>query len=254
MAGPEMRGESRNRTLLINREHDPVNEFTDNKRLLLGAFPLLFLLGKGLKSAGSVSQKSAEHMLLQFHGHFARNRWLLFALMNQHMRHSAARAVSAAVNLHPEAAEEFAALVTDANFRREVELHCEQPDTSEAKKTASRCRKFIHMAGAKVPYSPAERNEALTKLYSMTYRFGTPSVFLTFAPDDLGSPLVLRWAMNFNGNSAFPGKGDVYGDNFDEFFQAVMEGNTEYRDIPIASSVQNSKFKKLVTENPVAEL
>ena len=79
LAGPQSGGESGNTVHRISREQNPVNEFTENKQLLLGAFPVLFLLGKGLKSTGSVSQKSSEHMLLQFHGHFARNRWLLFA-------------------------------------------------------------------------------------------------------------------------------------------------------------------------------
>ena len=73
IAGPQPGGESGNTVHRIGREQNPVNEFTENKQLLLGAFPFLFLLGKGLKSTGSVSQKSAEHMLLQFHGHFARN-------------------------------------------------------------------------------------------------------------------------------------------------------------------------------------
>ena len=174
----------------INREQDPINEFSENQKLYLGGFPTLFLFGKGLSCTGSVPQRAAEHMILQFHGHFARNRWLLFALMNQQMRHAAARAASSAINTHPEAAREFSELARDAEFKRQVELHSNDPDSTEAKKLAAKCRKFIHLAGAKVPYSPAERNEALTKMYSMTYRFGIPSVFLTFSPDDIGSPLV----------------------------------------------------------------
>ena len=47
------------------------------------------------------------------------------------------------------------------------------------------------MAGANVSFSPIERSQALTSMYSLVYRFGTPSMFLTFAPDDLGLPLVL---------------------------------------------------------------
>ena len=89
-------------------------------------------------------------------------------------------------------------------------------------------------------------------MYSLTYRYGIPSVFLTFAPDDVGSPLVLRWAMNFSGNSSFPGQGDTYGDDFNSFFEAIMQGNSEYRDIPIANSLRNIRLKKLVTDNPAA--
>ena len=89
-------------------------------------------------------------------------------------------------------------------------------------------------------------------MYSLTYRYGIPSVFLTFAPDDVGSPLVLRWAMNFSGNSSFPGQGDTYGDDFNSFFEAIMQGKSEYRDIPIANSLRNIRLKKLVTDNPAA--
>ena len=136
ITGREVTNE-RNNAHNILRDRDPVNEFTDNRRLMLGAFPTLFLLGKGLKYAGSVPKRAAEHMILQFHGHFACNRWLLFALMNQHMRHSAARAASAAVNMHPEAAAEFAALAEDEDFIRQVTLHSEQPDTPQAKALAA---------------------------------------------------------------------------------------------------------------------
>ena len=73
IAGPQPGGESGNTVHRIGREQTPVNEFTEYKQVLLGAFPVLYLLGKGLESTGSVSQKSAEHMLLQFHGHFVRN-------------------------------------------------------------------------------------------------------------------------------------------------------------------------------------
>jgi len=241
-----------NRGLQINREQMPINEFTDNKRLILGAFPTLFLLGKGMNYAGSVPQHVAEHMILQFHGHFARNRWLLFTLMNQNMRHSAARAVSAAVNAHPEAGAELAELCASEDFKRQLDEHFENPNTSAAKALAKKCRKFIQMAGAKVPYSPAERNQALSKMYSMTYRFGIPSVFLTIAPDDIGSPLVLRWAMHFKGNSAFPSAGNTYGNDFGAFFEAVTRGDTSFMEIPIANEHQNTRLKKLVTDNPVA--
>ena len=236
----------------ITRERDPINEFSENQKLYLGSFPTLFLFGKGLSSTGSVPQRAAEHMILQYHGHFARNRWLLFALMNQNMRHAAARAASSAINTHPEAAREFSDLARDAEFKRQVEQHSDNPDSTEAKKLAAKCRKFIHLAGAKVPYSPAERNEALTKMYSMTYRFGIPSVFLTFSPDDIGSPLVLRWAMNFKGNDKFPALGGHYGNNFESFFEAIMDGDTQFMDIPIADEHQSIRLKKMVTDNPVA--
>ena len=245
-------GNERDSVHRINRECNPVNEFTDNKRLILGAFPQLFLLGKGLKSTNSVPQRVAEHMILQFHGHFASNRWLLFTLMNQHMRHSAARAVCAAVNAHPEAGEEFAHMCSDEEFRRGLEQYSANPESREAKALAKKCRKFIQMAGAKVPYSPAERNEALTKMYSMTYRYGIPSVFLTISPDDIGSPLVLRWAMNFSNNCSFPAKGDQYGEDFSGFFDAVTRGDFTHANIPIANELRGIRLKKLVTDNPVA--
>ena len=245
-------GGDRNTAHRINRDQEPMNEFTDNNRLILGAFPQLFLLGKGLKCTGSVTQRVSQHMILQFHGHFARNRWLLFTLMNQHMRHSAARAVCAAVNAHPESGEEFAQLCSDEEFRRGLEQHSANPETRDAKALAKKCRKFIHMAGAKVPYSPAERNEALSKMYSMTYRYGIPSVFLTISPDDIGSPLVLRWAMNFSNNNSFPATGEQYGEDFSAFFDAVARGEASYATIPIANEHRGSRLKKLVTDNPVA--
>ena len=54
-------------------------------------------------------------------------------MMNQSMRHAAARVVSASVNAHPDATAEFVALINSGNFKEDVELHCGNPDTAAAK-------------------------------------------------------------------------------------------------------------------------
>jgi hypothetical protein len=236
----------------INRESEAINEFSQNNTLFLGGFPTLFFLGKGITCTGSIPQKVAEHMLLQFHGHFAKNRWFLFALMNQHMRHSAACSVNAAVNAHPDSIEEFNGIIREQSFRDRVIRCCDNPNTSEARDLANKCRTFVQMAGAKVPYSPAERNEGLTKMYSMTYRYGMATTFLTLAPDDTGSPLVIRLALPFEGNKTFPSVGNMYGDDIDGLFRAIEQGDVSFHDIPIANSARNKQLNKLVAEDPVA--
>jgi hypothetical protein len=59
-------------SLQVPYETDPYNEFENNDRLLYASFPFLFLLGRGLKTTGSLSTATTRHILLQFTAAFSR--------------------------------------------------------------------------------------------------------------------------------------------------------------------------------------
>ena len=80
--------------LNVTRGQDPLCEFDNNDRIILLAFPHLFLFGKGIPTKGSLSQKFINHLLCQFDGRFATHSRLLFLLFNQKQRHLLARSVS----------------------------------------------------------------------------------------------------------------------------------------------------------------
>lgn len=55
----------------IKRSANPLNEFIENRRAIVGAFGSLFPLGIGPGRDGSLSIVDARHLLLQFHNSFA---------------------------------------------------------------------------------------------------------------------------------------------------------------------------------------
>jgi hypothetical protein len=81
----------------VVHSNEPFNEFFQNDDLMFKAFPHLFLLGKGLRSHGSLSQKDSRHLLMQFHGQFAACLRFVFLLFDQLQRHSAARIIAAKI-------------------------------------------------------------------------------------------------------------------------------------------------------------
>jgi hypothetical protein len=56
----------------------PLNEFTENDRLILGAFPYLFLLGIGVAGDHSLTHEFYSHMN-QFAGSMARESQFYFS-------------------------------------------------------------------------------------------------------------------------------------------------------------------------------
>lgn len=61
----------------------PINEFIENDRLILGAFPHLFLLGRGVPTTLSFSTDLYVHYIYQFTGCMAKSSKFIFMLSNQ---------------------------------------------------------------------------------------------------------------------------------------------------------------------------
>jgi hypothetical protein len=57
--------------ICIQRQDEPISEFGTNHEIFYGAFPHLFLLGKGFPGTGTIPNKNIQHMLLQFTAAFA---------------------------------------------------------------------------------------------------------------------------------------------------------------------------------------
>ena len=65
---------------------EPINEFTENDNLFLGAFPDLFFLGNRFPNSGSVPTSFAQHLLKQADNRFAQVDEVVFMLFNQSQR------------------------------------------------------------------------------------------------------------------------------------------------------------------------
>ena len=79
----------------IRRGELPMNEFLENDKLFLGAFPMLFFLGEGWKGSASANPVFIRHLMRQHDNRFARCLPLMFGLFNQNQRHLVCREVKA---------------------------------------------------------------------------------------------------------------------------------------------------------------
>jgi hypothetical protein len=188
----------------------PLNEFTGNDRLILGAFPHLFLLGIGVPGNHSLTHDLYSHYINQFTGAMARESQFYFFLSNQRRRDEATRSVSLRVKNTSKAFEKFENLVKNADFHQTSERAVKNPLGKDALHILNSTAPYIQMSGKHVAFSPMERNDAMTSLCAITQRYGTPSVFLTVSPDDIHHPMTLRIAFPSISNVKFPAKPEKF--------------------------------------------
>jgi hypothetical protein len=90
-------------------------------------------------------------------------------------------------------------------FKDNLEKSISNPNGSEAKKTLKMIDSLLSISGEKVVGSHGERKSAIRTMMSMAQFFGSPSIFFTFAPDDIHPILTLRMScLTRNGNVKFP--------------------------------------------------
>ena len=225
----------------VSRSKEPVNEFTDNKRLLYGSFPHLFMLGRGLSRDAGVSDAEIDHFLHHYTNKFAQDQRFLFTLFDQKRRHKVSQVVAARVKANPESIRTFVEAVNAPGFSDVVDAAKKNPEGKEARKILSIIMPHIKLLGQQVPYGPVERKQASSRLYSLVHRFGLPSLFITISFDDMMSALSIRMSFPNRDNVSFPATADG-------FLEALMSEQKEYGDVKL----DRDSLRKLAMENPVA--
>ncbi len=227
------------RVITIEQNQDPLNEFEENDRLLYSAFPHLFPLGKGLRKTGSVPEKDIHHMDNQWHGKFAKCLRFQFLLFDQFQRHAASRATNARVKSNEESMLAFSKMVSDPSFVEKLEEANKQPDAPESKKLLAKLTPHISLVSQKIPYSTASRKSAVGRLINMVRYYGPPSIFNTFALNDVHGLLNIRMTINMQNNWTFPATEDG-------FAQALRDQQETFHNIP----VHPSALRILLSEGP----
>lgn len=195
--------------------------------LFYASFPFLFLLGRGLVSSGSVKEKQIRHMMFQYSGRFAACDRLIFLLFDQFQRHAATRVVDARVKCNPTSFETFAQWMSDPNFLTKLEEAARNPKEKSSIKLLEKLNPHIKSCTTRIPFTNAQRGASILNLIAMCYMYGFPSVFLTYAPDDINGILNLRMALSQTGNDSFPADGSG-------FAEAIREKKAESQEIKIA--------------------
>ena len=217
--------DTRPTTLRVDRLTDAINEFEENDRLFLTAFPIEFCTGVGVRRKGKFDSKLFTRLVRQFHNMFSENKMLMMLYMNQSQRHSVIAEVNATLRNRPDAIEFFSQRFDDEEFQGKLAFAQEHPTSATARQVLKEISKFINVPGRKVPFSPIERQEFTTQMYAVSSRFGSPSVWLTLNPYDGGSPLMLRASFPTVFPNAFPATTSLHPTEFgDSFFDAIERG------------------------------
>ena len=67
---------------LIERDDNPVTEWTNNSEIIAGAFPFLFLRGYDMLPKSTFSEKLIRHLMLYYDGRFEKNQQFINLLFN----------------------------------------------------------------------------------------------------------------------------------------------------------------------------
>jgi len=199
----------------------PLNEFTENKRILLHSFPELFLLGKGIPSNGTVSDSWTDHLNRQYTGKFASDKEFQFLIFNQRQRHAAAKVVASKVKNNQQAMEKVATKINSLEFVEKLEKAIENSKSKEAKEILKEFNPLLRGMGKCIPHTAAERANVITNMYALMMRYGLCSSFLTFAPDDTNEIMTLRMCYGLTTNNTFPATDELSYENNKISFKEV---------------------------------
>ncbi|RKP18517.1 hypothetical protein ROZALSC1DRAFT_15087, partial [Rozella allomycis CSF55] len=131
----------------------PINEFRDQADLFYGAFPHLFLFGKGLPKVGHISERHRRHLLLQFHNEQANDHRFIFTLFNQIQRWEAIKSVNARVKNNNESFQKFSEWVKSHEFLNELETAIDNPNSASAKYIFKKIQPHILATGTSIKMS-----------------------------------------------------------------------------------------------------
>ncbi len=201
----------------------PLNEFTQNKRIMLHSFPELFLLGKGVSSNGSCNKDWVLHLNRQFTNKFATNKEFQFLIFNQQQRHEAARVVAKKVKNNPTAMRKASEKLNDDGFGDKLRAAIQDPTGDEAKSVLKDFSPLLQGMGKQIPHTAAARSMVITHLYALMMLYGYACNFLTFAPDETNERYMLRFCYGLVNNNAFPAKDAINYNNNEITFKEVNE-------------------------------
>ena len=217
----------------------PINEFQQNNLLFLGSFSHLFLLGEGVqRTKGAFNKREIHHLLLQHDNRFAQCSAFVFAAFNQMQRHEAIEQVGLRVKNNHYAMTAFNELVNDPAFTGRINDAVAHPESNDAKQLCATVMDITRITGSNVKYSAMERRGEVAKMLSMMYYAGPFSFFVTIAPADLESRLIIRLSKQ-RSNDRHPLQTDVCTEDEDILLTTELLPSLAHR-------------RTLLAKNPVA--
>ncbi|CAF4503238.1 unnamed protein product, partial [Didymodactylos carnosus] len=189
---------------MIPRSSKPTNEYF-NPNLLLGLFPTLFPYRTGAieDSTRPVKVSFKQHiqyLLLYSDKRFERHHSFMFVVFNILQKRNACFNARLMVSnpYYKNAANQIQQL-TSQDIQKALTSIAKNTYSSEANPNLNTLLKQIKTVGGKLMGSPQSRAALRTKIHSLIYSQGLPSIFMTINPADIHSPIALYFAgVNLN--------------------------------------------------------
>ena len=179
----------------VSREsNEPIIEWTDNDKLLCGAFPDKFILGQGVPK-GLLSERNWRHFANYYDGRFEDPLFIAHGF-NQLQRAACIRSSARITGKNTATLKSLGQLTNSKAFREQLVWARDHPHSKEAKSLNAKLCRILSMVGSTIPFSPFERAATWPKLNAMRFRYGIGSNFITGAPPKFEDLLTLRLCMN----------------------------------------------------------
>ncbi|MDR3426091.1 DUF6570 domain-containing protein, partial [Silvimonas sp.] len=176
----------------VTTSAQPFNEFDCNGRALTLTFPELFVLGRGCPYTSVPRAKYLRHLMILADRRFATHPDFVFLLYNQLQRHEACRVVAAHLDTNDKGIDAFLALANDPSLPAKLAQATKDPTCPAAQDLLRTVTPLIRVTSSRVQYSVQAREAVLSRIKAMNNFFGLPSWFITIAPADINSLMILR--------------------------------------------------------------
>ena len=165
-------------------------------------------------------------MMFQFTGSFSSCIRLIFVLFDQLQRHAASRVIASRVKCNPTSFDTFSKWVNDPAFIDRLKEAAKDPKSSSSIKLLNKLNVHIKSCTSRIPFTASQRAASLSNLIGMRYMFGLPSVFFTYAPDDVNGTLNIRLSLPQKDNNNFPADGTGLS-------EAIQNSAAAFQEVPI---------------------
>lgn len=118
-----------------------------------------------------------------------------FTAADQVERHAVIRKTSIQVKSNHRHMVNFRKIVNSTDIEQRLDYACLNPKLKTSKQLMNSIINSVKITGSSLAFSPSEQAASLSKMYGLVHMFSWPTYFLTIAPDDLNSTLLIQLAL-----------------------------------------------------------
>ena len=198
------------RTLSLNTQSLPFNEFLDNDDLFTGTFPQHFPTGEWFENKSSLHLKERRLLLLNYNSMIGRCTQLVFLLFNQYQRHLNITLARVGLRNDTAAWKKWLELIAEDGIMAEIKTAADNPKKTTSRNLKRRLESIFSTIQGNAQYSTAKRRKAFGDLVAFTRHFGFATYFNSISSDPTGDIGTFRRTFIPENNETFPAKDDGF--------------------------------------------